>query len=270
MKTKLQAAIAALGLTGRDVCVHASLRSFGVRADGLLDAFLEEDCTVLVPTFSDMFEALPVKEYMPGQNGAGDYSYFYEKEYADAGFYTPDSNRVSVEEMGLFPKMVLEHPDRVRGGNRLNSFAAVGRHAQMLVSGQTDRDVYAPLQKLYEADGYVLLMGVGLDRATAIHYAEQVAGRNPFIRWSKDDRGNTVPVSAGGCSDGFEQLAGILKSYEKTVTVGRSLWRCYRVRDLVDVCVAAIRENPGITHCGNADCSRCNDAILGGPPFNWQ
>lgn len=28
---------------------------------------------------------------------------------------------------------------------------------------------------------------------------------------------------------------------------------------------AAIRADPQITHCGNPDCERCNDALLGGP-----
>lgn len=266
-KAQLLSAIRRLELSGKCVCIHASLRAFGEKAEGLLNAFLEEGCTVLVPTFSDMYEAPPVKEYMPPQNGAGDYSYFWKKEYADVGPYSPDSNQVSVEEMGLFPKMVLEYPGRCRGSNRLNSFTALGEQAQILVSGQTDRDVYAPLRQLYEKDGFVLLVGVDLCSATAVHYAEQLAGRSPFVRWAKDGDGNTVPVSAGGCSDGFENLAPQLAPYEKRVTVGASLWRCYRIRDLVDVCASAIRETPEITHCTDPTCARCNDTLLGGPIF---
>jgi len=258
-------AIKVLGLAGKPVCVHASLRSFGCRVDGLPEAFLENGCTVLVPAFSDMYEAPPVPAYMPENNGAGDYSYFLEKEYEDVGAYTPQSNLVSVEEMGQFPQMVLEQPGRFRGNNYLNSFAAIGPLAERLVEKQTNRDVYAPLAKLYEMDGFVLLMGVGLDSATAIHHAEQLAGRNPFVRWAKDDRGNTVPVCAGGCSDGFEKLAPMLKPYEQQVTVENSLWRCYRVRDLVDVCRAAFLLDPLVTHCGDPDCARCNDAAKGGP-----
>ena len=37
------------------------------------------------------------------------------------------------------------------------------------------------LDSLYDMDGYVLLIGVGLTSATAIHYAEQRAGRKPII-----------------------------------------------------------------------------------------
>ena len=94
-------AIKELELSGQPVCIHSSLGSFGCRVEGLLETFLDAGCTVLVPTFSDMFEAMPVPEYMPPQNGAGDYSYFYEKEYADVGIYNPGRNEYSREDMGV-------------------------------------------------------------------------------------------------------------------------------------------------------------------------
>ena len=258
-------AIRQLGLPDKPVCIHASLRSFGQPVNGLLDAFLDSNCTVLVPSFTDMFEAPPVPRWMPEQNGAGDYSYFYQKSYCNCGCYIPATNALTIEEIGTFPKLVLEHPDRVRGHHCLNSFTALGANAQVLVQAQTNQDVYAPLQKLYELDGYVLLIGTDLRTATAIHYAETLAGRKPFIRWARDTEGETIPVRAGGCSEGFERLAPLLVPYEQQVTVGRSLWRCWRVRDLVDVCVKAIQANPTITHCGDPDCDRCNDAVKGGP-----
>lgn len=267
-KQQITDAITALGLKGRQVCVHTSMGAFGEAVEdgtaGVLQAFMEQECTLLVPTFSDQYEAPPVPEYMPEQNGAGDYSYFFEKTYEDAIFHT-SSRLLTVEEMGVFPKAVLEAPGSVRGDHPLNSFTALGNGAEVLVGGQTAADVYAPLRQLYENDGYVLLMGVGLCSATAIHYAEQRAGRSPFIRWAKGADGKTVPVRAGGCSDGFERLANYLQSYEKTVTVGNSLWRCFRMRELVDACVQAILENPEITHCKDPACDRCNDAVKGGP-----
>lgn len=260
-------AIEKLGIAGKPVCIHASLKSFGYKVEGILEAFFDAGCTVMVPTFSDMYESPPVPELMPEQNGAGDYSYFYEKTYADAGLYSADSNQLTVEEMGCFPKMVLDNPARVRGNNALNSFAAVGQLAEVLVSGQTNEDVYAPLRQLYNADGFVLLMGTDLTTATGIHYAEQLADRAPFVRWAKGENGTTIPVRAGGCSDGFEKLATVLAPFEKTAIVGGSLWRCYRITDLVDVCVKAFREDPYATHCGDPECCRCNDAAKGGPKY---
>lgn len=268
-RDEIIAAIHALNLQNRPFCIHTAMRSFTEPveggADGLLDAFLACGCTVMAPTFSDMYEAPPVPEYMPPQNGAGDYSYFFEKTYEDAGVYTPESNSVTVEEMGVFPQRLLQRQDRVRGGNHLNSFAAVGPLAAGLIAGQTNDDVYAPLARLYDADGCILLVGTGLKCATAIHYAEQRAGRNPFVRWSKDAGGHTIPVRAGGCSEGFGHFDDCLQPFERRIRVGGSLWRCYPLRQLTDACAEVIRRVPAITHCGDSSCSRCNDAVSGGP-----
>ena len=72
-------------------------------------------------------------------------------------------------------------------------------------------------------------------------------------------------MSEGGCSEGFENLAPALAHLEQRVTVGKSLWRIYPFREFVDAAAAEIRRDPSITHCGDPDCVRCNDAVKGGP-----
>ena len=76
-------AINELGIGGADVCVHASVKSFGAKINcgikGIVQAFLSQDCTVMVPAFCDEYEARPEKKYMPERNGAGDYSFFFEQ-----------------------------------------------------------------------------------------------------------------------------------------------------------------------------------------------
>lgn len=265
-QAEIQNIIHALGLEGAEICIHASMRSFGDEIEGgirgLAEAF--RDCTLLVPTFSDQFEARPVKEYMPERNGAGDYTVFLNGSYGDEIFSTA-SKAITVEEMGAFPRHILTCPGSLRGNHPLNSFTALGKHGARLVQGQTPWDVYVPLRKLCEDDGYVLLIGVDLTSATILHYAEQLAGRNPFIRWAKGPDGSTIPVSAGGCSEGFMNLYDRLRPYERTAMVGKSLWRCYRAQDMVNVCKQAILDDPSITHCSDPQCGRCNDAVLGGP-----
>ena len=261
----IREAIEKLGLTGKPVCIHSSMGSFDCRIENILNHFLSCGITVMVPTFSDIYEAPPVPGLMPEQNGAGDHSYFFEKQYTDIGPYHPDSNEISVEDMGIFPQMLLQHPERYRGNNALNSFAAVGPLAESLVKDQTNEAVYAPLQNLYDRDGFVLLMGTDLTTATAVHYAEQLSGRMPFVRWARGEQGSTIAVRAGGCSEGFEKLAPMVKPFEKQLTVCGSLWRCYRIRDLVDTCKTAFLADPLVAHCGDPECCRCNDAAKGGP-----
>lgn len=267
-KSEIQNAIDALGLSNSEVCVHSSMRSLGGPVEGgvggMAEAFLNNGCTLLVPTFSDMFEAKPIKRYMPEQNGAGDYSFFLNQSYEDIIFSTA-SNELNVEEMGAFPLCILKDPRRVRGNHPLNSFTALGERAEELVRGQTPRDVYAPLRQLVDDDGFVLLIGTSLTSATILHYAEQLAGRKPFVRWARDRAGEVVPVSAGGCSEGFMNLYEDLRPFEKTAPVGKSLWRRYKARDMVHICKKRIAENPSVTHCGDPLCGRCNDAVRGGP-----
>lgn len=262
-------AITELGLPGSEVCIHASMKSFGedikCGINGLIHAFSDRKCTIMVPTFSDIYEAKPVDKYMPAQNGAGDYSYFSEKADAAVAPFDITSKEISAEDMGIFSQYVLQNEKSVRGNHPLNSFTALGDFARRLVSGQTPKNVYAPLKQLCDDDGYILLIGVGLDAATIIHFAEQSAGRTPFIRWAYDKERNVIPVSTGGCSRGFEHFHDALSSHAKKVTVAKSDWVCYKAAAVVNICQKQMENNPYITHCGNKYCDRCNDAVRGGP-----
>lgn len=44
-----------LGLANKEVCIHSSMKTFGDEIEGdatsIIDAFLEQNCTVMVPTF---------------------------------------------------------------------------------------------------------------------------------------------------------------------------------------------------------------------------
>ena len=52
-------AIEKLELQNKSVCIHSSLKSFGekIEANEIIDAFLNKNCTILVPTFSYDFES---------------------------------------------------------------------------------------------------------------------------------------------------------------------------------------------------------------------
>ncbi len=270
-------AINKLGIGGADVCVHASVKSFGAKINcgikGIVQAFLSQDCTVMVPAFCDEYEACPVKKNMPERNGAGDYSFFWNRDYPVKKIFDVTSREISLEDMGLFSKTVLDFENAVRGNNPLNSFAAVGRNAEKLTRAQTAKDVYAPLRRLCDDDGYVLLIGVGFDSATIIHYAEQLSGRTPFVRWAYDRYQRVIPVSAGSCSDGFENLAPFVNPIAKKTKVAESEWTCFKASDLAEICRNQIEQNPMITHCSDPACQRCNDAVSGGPilpPHFWN
>lgn len=89
------------------------------------------------------------------------------------------------------------------------------------------------LKKLYADKGYVLFIGTGLCAATIIHYAEQAAGRTPFIRWTYNKQKNVIPVSVGSCSRGFEHFEHALNGFAKRTKVANSDWNCDRCNDAV-------------------------------------
>jgi aminoglycoside 3-N-acetyltransferase len=167
--------------------------------------------------------------------------------------------------MGAIPAAVLERGDRRRGNHPTNSFAAVGPRAEQLIGGQSPFDVYAPLERLCELSGALVLAGVDLTTATLMHLAEGDAGRELFRRWALAADGSIVECRVGSCSDGFAKLDSVLAPLRRDATVGMSLWRCYDGKRALAAATQAIRDNPSLTDCGRSTCARCPDAIAGGP-----
>ncbi len=269
-KRDVYAAVHALGLCGRPLCVHASLRSFGWVEGGaplIIAGLLEAGCTLLVPTFSwDTFAVAPLPHQRLAQNGTspGYYETSQQTLPGVAPIYASDAPDID-RAMGAIPAAVLAMPGRVRGHHPLCSFAAFGPLADKLVAAQRPLHVFAPLRALAEADGSVVMMGVGLTKVTLLHLAEQLAGRNPFRRWANGSDGQPMAAEVGGCSRGFGKLAPVLAPVRQSIVVGQSSWHVYPAQEMLERTAQAIRNEPTMTHCGHADCNRCHDAVLGGP-----
>ena len=262
----IRQALRGLGLPGQAVCLHSSVRSFGQMvggAEAVIRAFLDEECTVLVPTFSSVFEIVPPQHLQFERNG-WDYNAPPAPRHGPERVYTPEEPDID-RYMGAIPAAVVTWPGRVRGEHPLDSFTAVGPRATELIAGQTPLDVYAPLTALIRMNGFALLMGVGLERLTLLHLAEKEAGRTLFRRWAKDQHGRPIAVEVGGCSEGFGKLEPQLHDIVRRVSVGQSLWTLLPASQTVAHAAAAIRADPRITHCGVGSCERCNDAVEGGP-----
>lgn len=262
----IENAVRRIGLAGKPLCVHSSLRSFG-QVDGgaqaVLDGLLAANSTVLVPSFSSYFAIAPPEGMRPERNG-WDYSVRWALPESTRLRYTPSTDIID-GDMGALPAALLACRGRARGNHPLNSFAALGPLAEELVHYQTPLDVYAPLREFAEYGGYVVSMGVGLDRMTALHLAEQNAGRTLFRRWADSPDGTPMMTAIGSCSNGFPNLDDLLSPLERQIIVGESLWRVFPLRDTLPVAEQAIRDNPEITRCGDQHCERCADAIAGGP-----
>ena len=140
------------------------------------------------------------------------------------------------------------------------------------MEGQTAVDIFAPFRRLAEFDGAVVMMGVGLDSLTLLHHAEEVTGRNLFMRWANGPDGSPIGILGGGCSRGFPNLEPALNHLIRRTQVGESRWMILPAGEAIATASRLIWEQPSTTHCGKSaahcgksDCLECNDAILGGP-----
>ncbi|MBC2904412.1 AAC(3) family N-acetyltransferase [Streptomyces sp. PSKA01] len=250
--------------------VHASLRSFGEPveggADAILDALLSRGCTVLVPSFTEpQFGVAPPDTMRLSRNGI-DYTTLPEVTVSPEtpAYYTVDCGVIN-SGMGVLPTRLIARREATRGRHPLNSFAALGPQAAELVAAQSPADVYGPVRTLAERNGAVLLLGVGLNRMTALHLAEQQSGRRLPIRWARHADGRVYMVETGSCSEGFPRLEPWLRPLARTARVGASQWRAYPAKEALAAAVDAMTADQSMTRCSNSQCLACHDSVAGGP-----
>lgn len=253
----------------RPVMLHASLRSFGAPiaggADALLDALLARNRTVLVPTFTEpQFGLAAPATLRPMRNGI-DYATLPAAPTLPEGTaYMVDCGLIN-PHLGALPAALINRAGAVRGAHPLNSFTALGPLADKLISAQSPADVYGPIRELAAHDGLILLIGVGLNRMTALHLAEQQSGRRLLLRWARSTASQVSMFEVGSCSEGFPRLEPALHPYARTAVVGASRWQSYPAHQTLIAATATITANQRITHCSDSDCLKCRDSIAGGP-----
>ena len=80
--------------------------------------------------------------------------------------------------MGAVARMFCVWPGVERSDHPARSVAAYGKYAKYLTENHDISNIFgqgSPVDKLYEIDGYILLIGVGYDKNTSIHLAETKA-----------------------------------------------------------------------------------------------
>jgi aminoglycoside 3-N-acetyltransferase len=253
-----------LGLGGKPVAVHSSLRSFG-RLEGGAEtviAALQDVCsTVLMPGFQCAAKIPPPPEKRYRQNGC-DYAIHFD-------FVNPP-RPFDVHTAPLHPKMgvVCHTLARERGTIRSNhpwhSWLGTGEQAASWLSDHPWETTNQPLETLAAAGGFVLLLGVDLASCTAVHVAEERAGRRPFIRWAMDSEHVVREVATSGCAKGFNALAPHCRHLFRTESIGSCLAQAAPLGALIECLAPVIRAQPELTRC-SPDCLRCHDTILQGP-----
>src|SRR5438552_702088 len=183
-RDELRGAISRLGLAGEPIEIHVSLRSFPAIDGGphtLVEAFLDLGCTLLVPTMANEAFAVPAPPNDRPARNAKDYA---ATDASAASSPWPgmldiyDQARTETDPgLGATPAYVAGRADRIRCRLSPGTFSAIGPRAAELIDAETSLDTFGPLRQLVALGGWVLLMGVRLDRMTILHLAEVEAGR---------------------------------------------------------------------------------------------
>ncbi|MBV7298194.1 AAC(3) family N-acetyltransferase [Enterovibrio paralichthyis] len=244
------------------VCLHSAYKSFGGVDGGpetIIDGFLGNDCTMVCPAF--FYESRTFPPTANYQNNGVDYAKVPEMRCVN---YQENTEQIEAC-MGAIPRALLKHQRAVRSKHAGGSFIVAGDRAIDLLESQSHLNVYSIYKNIYQSgkDAYIVLAGVDLTACTPVHFAEELAGRKLFRRWSVF-HGQIVEIEEGSCSEGFGNLNEQVSHLETVAKLGDSKVKIYKFRPFIDALAAAIKTQPDITHCADPSCIRCQDMVAGG------
>ena len=258
----IKSALRELGLTGKDlVLVHASVSKCGyIRggAETLIRSVAESVDTALFTTFTRPYI------FLGGPN----------RNWRYRPFDPADADAVWTGTVG---KTVLrKFPDAVRSRHITHSWAGFGSFAHACLDAHAPCDPPAgetsPLAKALELGGKILYFGAGLESTTFIHYLEDAA-RMPFLstaicRVRNPDGSLTtvaVPRHLPGCRE-FYTNAMECKFFKRSFARGLKLERvkfgmgelmALDIRQLYEIGMAVIKDDPKVLLCDDPDCLFC-------------
>lgn len=234
-----------LGLKDGDIVIaHSSLKSFGHvegGADAVIDALLAvvgHRGTVCMPT-------LTWGDYGPDN---------------PPPLFDPETNPGIV---GKIPEMFRRRPEAKRSAHPTHSIAAIGPGADELIKdheySETPCGPDSPWGKIAKWNGYVLMIGCGIQPLTMSHGPEEVVHKNerctpPVPCQILTEKGKiTVMLRLhASCYDklrtgpGRGELEDILDKagYLRRTKVGDSIFFLIEARGVWEVCLKLCRENP--------------------------
>lgn len=238
---------------GQSIMVHTSLGRLGFVCGGaqiVIEALLEsvgDNGTIMMPaqSWKNLDPAAGVHWEEPEEwwQAIRDNWPAYDKDI------TPTNT------MGAVAEMFRRWPGALRSNHPARSVAAYGKNAAYLTENHDLSNIFgegSPIGKLYELDGYVLLIGVGYDKNTSLHLADARA-EYPGKHLSEESSaimldGKRVWKTYETLYVDGEDFVEIGEAFEKErnvtkVSLGNGVLTFMRQRELVDFAVKWMEEN---------------------------
>lgn len=250
-KNTLKSQLHQLGIAeGDNLIVHSSLKSLGWIAGGpqaVVEALIETVTpkgTIVMPAQS-ADNSDPIYWMMPPVP---------ENWHQSIREQLPafDPHLSELRGMGRIAECFHRHPETIRSPHPTHSFMARGQHAAEWMSEQPIEDSFgkgSPLAKMMQAEVKILLIGVGFDTCTALHYAE-------FMQ----DQPSTEPQGAAVLVDGkrfwqtydciqmdSDRFPELVKDYPGEITagtLGQAEVKITAMRPLIEFAIHWLKEHP--------------------------
>ncbi len=233
--------------SGMTVLVHSSLSSIGWVCGGAvsviiaLERVLGKTGTLLMPTHSgDLSD--PKNWGNPAVPEA-----WWDTIRAEMPAFDPALT--PSRGMGIIPETFRKQKGVIRSSHPNASFAAWGKNNTYLIQDNHldyQMNEKSPIGRLYELDGYILLLGVGYMNNTSFHLAEYKAdysGKEEVLEYAPvNEKGRRVWKAYHDIAFDCDDFESIGQSYEKENSIkvgliGSANSRLIRQKELVDYSV---------------------------------
>ena len=227
---------------GMTVILHSSLSAMGWVCGGpvaviqaLMDAVTEEG-TIVMPAHSNNYSD-PERWQNPP----------VPKEWVEEIKRTMPAFEEEITPtygIGAIPEIFLKFPHVLRSSQPGLSFCAWGKHAQEITENHAldyalGKD--SPLARVYDLEGYVLLLGVSHENNTSLHLSEYLADKQKLEKFGAPILRNGVRVwqeydDIEWNSDVFEELGRDFEKSENVTTghIGAAASKLFKQKEIVD------------------------------------